>query len=64
MNWYKQAEIQVGSKGTYLVGREQVPVSITGQEEVQGVMYWVGVDTSSHRKMYIYTPSNFTPESF
>ncbi len=62
MMWYKTAQIQVGSKGTYLVGREQVPVAITGQEEVQGITYWVGVDTSSHRKMYIYNLSNFTPE--
>ena len=63
MSWYKQAQLYEGAKGTYLVGNQQVPVTITGQEEVQGVMYWVGVDTSSHRKMYIYTPANFITES-
>ena len=63
MNWYKTAQLAVGVKGTYLVGKEQVPVTITGQEEVQGVMYWVGIDTSSNRKMYIYTPANFNSES-
>ena len=63
MSWYKESQIQVGSKGTYFVNKVEVPVTIIGQEEVQGVMYWVGIDTSSHRKMYIYTPTNFTPES-
>jgi len=63
VNWYKTAQLFEGAKGTYLVGKVQVPVTITGKEEVQGVVYWVGVDTSSNRKMFIYTPANFKPES-
>ena len=68
MNWYKkisnykQSQLEIGTKGTYLVNKVEVPVTITGQEVVQGVTYWVGVDTSSNRKMYIYTPANFKPK--
>jgi hypothetical protein len=68
-NWFKKAQTSIhsGMKGTYSMGTFKFPVVVTQKvmQNIRGknVELWEMIDLSSGRKMYMYTPGAFIPDT-